>query len=91
MYNYHQELFHLRFSLTLKAIMFYVYVLKSMRDSSLHIEFAPDLRARMQKHLNGLVPSTKNIRPLDLIYYESKKRCLNERKTLKTSQKGFLH
>lgn len=47
--------------------MFYVYLLKSLKDSSLYIGFSPDLRMRMEKHSQGLVRSTKNLRPLDLI------------------------
>lgn len=61
--------------------MFYVYI----------IGFAPDLKARFIKHNQGLVQSTKNLRPLELIYYEaykSKKDALMREKRLKQFKKG---
>lgn len=51
--------------------MFYVYVLFSRKDKKLYIGFTPDLKKRMAKHNSGFVISTKNRRPLDLIYYEA--------------------
>ena len=72
--------------------MFYVYVLKSGKDSSFYIGFADDLKARFIKHNQGLVRSTKNLRPLSLIYYEayiSKKDALIREKRLKHFAKGF--
>ena len=81
--------------------MFYVYVLKSKKDPSLfrnkrvrehYIGFTVDLRERIKKHSNGLVQSTKNLRPLVLIYYEayrSKTDALIREKQLKRFAKGF--
>jgi putative endonuclease len=51
--------------------MFYVYVLFSEKDRKLYIGITPDLRRRIIKHKTGYVPSTKNRRPLRLIYYEA--------------------
>lgn len=72
--------------------MFIVYLLRSKKDSSFYIGFAPNLKERMQKHHNGLVQSTKNIRPLELIYceaYKSKTDALIREKRLKQFAKGF--
>ena len=72
--------------------MFYVYVLQSMRTDKFYIGFASDLKARILKHQQGLVYSTKNSRHLDLIYYEaykSKKDALIREKRLKQFAKGF--
>lgn len=51
--------------------MYYVYVLLSQKDQELYIGSAPDLKNRFAKHVNGFVPSTKNRRPLKLVYYEA--------------------
>src|SRR3989344_4949740 len=72
--------------------MFYVYILKSKKDESHYVGFAVDLRGRMRKHNEGLVRSTKNIRPLALVYYEayrSKTDALIREKQLKRFAKGF--
>ena len=72
--------------------MFYVYVLKSKKDYSHYIGFATDLRNRFIKHNQGLVQSTKNLRPLELIYYEaykSKKDALMRENRLKQFKKGY--
>lgn len=81
-------------SLTFSSIcfMFYVYILKSLKDKSLYIGFTPDLRNRIEKHNNGEVFSTKDIRPLKLVYYEaylSKKDAINREQQLKRFAKGF--
>ena len=72
--------------------MFYVYLLKSLKNKSLYIGFAPDLRARIIKHNQGLVRSTKNIRPVELICYEAYKHksdSLTREKRLKQFAKGY--
>ena len=42
--------------------------------------YTPDLRIRIKKHNKGLVPATKNRRPLRLVYYEA---CLNKDDAIK--------
>lgn len=72
--------------------MFYVYLLKSIKDKSLYIGFAPDLRMRIEKHNQGFVTSTKNLRPLELIYYEAykhKQDAIIREKRLKQFAKGY--
>lgn len=51
--------------------MFYVYVLKSLKDGKLYIGSTSDLRRRLSEHNNGKVPSTKNRAPFELRYYEA--------------------
>lgn len=68
--------------------MYYVYVLKSEIDNNMYVGYSKDLKNRIQQHKTGHVTSTKNRRPLSLIYYEA---CLNQQdathreKYLKTS------
>jgi len=51
--------------------MFYTYVLRSKKDGKMYSGFTTDLRARLESHQKGFVPSTRLRRPLDLIYYEA--------------------
>lgn len=55
--------------------MQYVYVLKSLKDKQNYAGYTKNLKFRFEQHSNGLVASTKNRRPLKLIYYEA---CLNQ-------------
>ena len=50
--------------------MFYVYILKSVKDGNLYIGFTQDLKKRLLKHNAGKVFSTKSRIPLKLIYCE---------------------
>ena len=74
--------------------MYYTYVLKSEQDDNFYVGFTKDLKLRFEKHCKGRVQSTKERRPLKLLYYEA---CLNQddatkrEKYLKTYQgKMFL-
>jgi len=60
--------------------MFYAYVLRSKKDNKLYIGQTRDLKKRVMRHNEGLVPSTKHRRPMELVYYEA---CLNEEKSIK--------
>ncbi len=51
--------------------MYYVYVLKSLRDGKLYIGHIGDLIKRFKEHNTGLVESTNLRRPLKLLYYEA--------------------
>lgn len=51
--------------------MFYVYVLKSVKDGDLYIGSTNDLKRRFTEHNNGEVRSTKSRRPFTLVYYEA--------------------
>jgi len=51
--------------------MYYVYILQSLIDKSLHIGFSADLRSRVKRHNSKQVVSTKDKTPWKLIYYEA--------------------
>ncbi len=51
--------------------MYYVYVLKSIKDNNLYIGFTADLRKRIADHNNGKTKSIKHRIPFKLIYYEA--------------------
>ena len=51
--------------------MFTVYILKSLKDKKRYIGLTENLQRRIQEHNNGLVKSTKNRRPLELIHFEN--------------------
>ena len=53
--------------------MYYLYILKSKKDSKCYIGLTSDLRRRLEEHSNGVVQSTKTRRPFELIYYEAYK------------------
>ncbi|OGM20088.1 hypothetical protein A2714_01520 [Candidatus Woesebacteria bacterium RIFCSPHIGHO2_01_FULL_38_9] len=53
--------------------MFYIYILKSKKDNNLYIGSTNNLKRRFFEHNEGGVYSTKDRRPLVLIYYEAYK------------------
>jgi putative endonuclease len=55
--------------------MYYVYVLRSKKDNKNYVGYTENLKLRFELHKKGIVDSTKNRRPLKLIYYEA---CLNQ-------------
>lgn len=68
-------------------MFFYTYVLKSLSDNNLYIGWTSNLKLRVYKHNFGKVKSTKNRRPLELIYYEAcrgKDKAIAREKILKT-------
>jgi putative endonuclease len=67
--------------------MYYTYVLFSLKDHKLYTGFTKDLKKRIEEHNNGYNFSTKNRRPLTLIYYEAsqyEEDCRTREKYLKT-------
>jgi len=68
-------------------MFYYIYVLKSNRDKKLYTGYTNNLKLRFEQHQKGLVVSTKNRRPLKLIYYEAcldRKDATHREKYLKT-------
>ena len=55
--------------------MYYTYVLQSEKDGKFYTGFTKELKLRFERHNKGLVESTKDRRPLRLIYYEA---CLRQ-------------
>lgn len=73
--------------------MFYIYILKSIKNNELYIGYTADLKRRILEHNQGLNSSTKRYMPWEIIYYEA---CVEEsdarrrEKYLKTTQGGRL-
>lgn len=68
--------------------MFYVYILRSKKDNKLYAGFTNNLKLRFEQHNKGLVKSTKNRRPLVLIYYEA---CLKQKDATKREKYFKTH
>jgi putative endonuclease len=60
--------------------MQYVYVLKSQKDNKSYVGYTKNLKLRFEQHNKGLVDSTKNRRPLKVVYYEA---CINQQDATK--------
>ena len=59
---------------------YYVYVLLSKKDGNFYTGYTNNLKKRFKEHNLGHVASTKNRRPLNLIYFEA---CLNQQDATK--------
>lgn len=71
--------------------MYYIYILKSLKDKRLYIGYTSNLKLRYKEHCDGLVKSTVNRKPLELVYYEAyknKKDAQNREKYLKGGGKA---
>jgi putative endonuclease len=53
-----------------KVNMYYVYILKSMKDGQFYTGFTDNIQKRIQKHNDGLVTATKHRTPFKLVYIE---------------------
>jgi putative endonuclease len=51
--------------------MFYTYLIQSEKDQGFYIGYTSDIERRRNEHLNGLVDSTKDRRPVRMIYFEA--------------------
>lgn len=60
--------------------MFYVYILKSLKDNNNYTGYTKNLKFRFKQHQDGKVESTKDRSPFELIYYEA---CLNQQDATK--------
>ena len=50
--------------------MFYIYILKSIKDNRTYVGYTNNVEERLNKHNSGQVKSTKFRAPLELIYSE---------------------
>ncbi|MFH1388947.1 MAG: GIY-YIG nuclease family protein [Patescibacteria group bacterium] len=69
--------------------MYYVYVLKSLKDYLLYIGFTSNLKRRIKEHQDGENISTKCRRPFKLLYYEahtSEKDAIRRERYFKTNK-----
>jgi len=58
-----------------RANMYYVYVLRSIKNERWYTGYTSDLRKRFAQHQRGESSYTKKHVPYELIYYEA---CINE-------------
>ena len=71
--------------------MHYFYVLYSLKDHKLYKGYSAQIANRFIKHQAGGTPSTKNRRPLVLIYvetFQSKQEALKREKWAKSLEGG---
>ena len=50
--------------------MFYIYILKSLKDNRTYVGYTNNLERRLAEHNSGKNIATKNRRPLELIFSE---------------------
>ena len=68
-------------------MLYYVYVIKSVKDDKLYVGHTNNLKKRLNEHNNGLVESTSKRRPFKFIYCEVSnylQNAISREKSLKT-------
>ena len=68
--------------------MYYTYVLQSEKDWKLYTWYTENLKLRLESHEKWQVKSTKDRRPLKLVYYEA---CLNQEDATKREKYFKTH
>jgi len=69
--------------------MYYVYVIKSLKDDNVYVGHTNDLVKRFKQHNDGLVESTKYRKPFKLLYYEASNILEDVIKREKSLKTGF--
>lgn len=64
----------------LEEEVYYTYVLQSVKDTNFYTGFTKNLKLRFEQHNKGLVESSKDRKPFNLIYYEA---CLDRNDAIK--------
>ena len=54
-----------------KKLMYYAYILQSLKDKRFYHGMTKDLSQRVQEHNSGQVKSTKARTPFNLLYHEA--------------------
>jgi len=73
--------------------MYFVYILVSEKDSRRYIGSTKNLERRLVEHNSGVVKSSKNRRPLRLLYYETfelKSDALIRERAIKAKKGKFI-
>ena len=71
--------------------MYYVYVLRSDKDNCLYIGQTNNLQDRLRRHNSGEIKSTRNRKPLRIVYseeYKTRAESLKREKYLKKLKGG---
>ena len=75
--------------------MYYIYLLKSHgRKGKVYVGFTKDLKRRINEHSSGKVFSTRQLLPIELVYYEaykSKADAKNRERMLKQYGNSLSH
>jgi putative endonuclease len=69
--------------------MYYVYVLKSLKDNNLYIGQTSDLEKRIDEHNSGICKSTKARIPFKIVHsetYETRSEAMKREKELKSGK-----
>ena len=61
-------------------MFYFVYVIQSKKDNKFYTGYTKNLKLRFEQHQKGLIESTKDRRPLKLVYFEG---CLNQQDALR--------
>jgi putative endonuclease len=61
----------------------YVYVLRSQKDGKFYVGYTINIQKRVKEHNSGKVRSTKERRPMKIIYGEG---CINQKDTTRTEK-----
>lgn len=56
-------------------MFYYIYILRSLKDNKFYTGYTHNLKKRLQDHQKGLVKSTKNRLPVEIVYFEG---CKNQ-------------
>jgi putative endonuclease len=81
------------YPLTRKSFMFYFYAFQSLKDKDLYFGYTNNLQERTKEHNAGRVPSTKDRRPLELVYYKayrSEKDARERERQIKRRAKAYI-
>ncbi len=68
-------------------MIFFVYFLRSRKDSKFYIGQTNNIEERVERHNKGLIKSTKNRSPFDLVYtetYKTRREAMVREKYLKS-------
>jgi putative endonuclease len=60
--------------------MFYIYILKSLKDNRTYVGYTDNLERRLSEHNSGQSKATKNRRPFKLIFSEQFKTSAEAKK-----------
>jgi len=73
--------------------MFYVYILRSLRDESYYVGSTSNLEVRIERHNKGHSIATRGKKPLILVYkkeYKLRSKAVREERRIK-SQKSRIY
>lgn len=74
--------------------MFYVYLIRSLRDGRLYTGYTADLKKRLHEHNSGVNVATKARRPFELIYYEAfkaRRDAMARERNIKRYSQGYTN